>query len=31
MEIESRLVVARAVGSGEWGVTATGYGVSFGG
>ena len=30
IERESRFVVARASGRGEWGVTANGYGVSLG-
>ena len=31
IKAESRLVVARSLGRGKWGVTANGYGVSFGG
>lgn len=30
-ETESRLVISRGWGRREWGVTAVGYGVSFGG
>ena len=31
IKAESRLVVARSLGRGKWGVTANGYGVSLGG